>query len=106
MKKFISLALLSMFVSAPVAAEDSSFSIPGVPGQDYPTFTEVPDTDFDCKQQGLPGYYVDPGAQCQVFALCQQDGTTSRYLCPVGTLFNQQYFVCDWWFNVECAQSP
>ena len=25
------------------------------------------------------------------------------FLCPNGTLFNQQYFVCDWWFNVDCA---
>ena len=24
------------------------------------------------------------------------------FLCPNGTLFNQQYFVCDWWFNVDC----
>ena len=21
-----------------------------------------------------------------------------------GTLFNQQYFICDWWFNVDCSQ--
>ena len=24
------------------------------------------------------------------------------FLCPNGTLFNQQYFICDWWFNVDC----
>ena len=24
------------------------------------------------------------------------------FLCPNGTLFNQQYFTCDWWFNVDC----
>ena len=24
-------------------------------------------------------------------------------LVPAGTLFNQQYFVCDWWFNVDCS---
>ena len=29
---------------------------------------------------------------------------TYGYLCPNGTLFNQQYFVCDWWFNVDCSQ--
>ena len=22
-----------------------------------------------------------------------------------GTLFNQQYFICDWWFNVDCSQA-
>ena len=21
-----------------------------------------------------------------------------------GTIFNQQYFVCDWWYNLDCAQ--
>jgi hypothetical protein len=26
------------------------------------------------------------------------------FLCPNGTLFDQQYFVCNWWFNVDCAQ--
>ena len=27
------------------------------------------------------------------------------FLCPNGTLFNQEYFICDWWFNVDCAES-
>ena len=27
----------------------------------------------------------------------------STLLCPNGTLYNQQYFVCDWWFNVDCS---
>ena len=37
----------------------------------------------------------------QAFWVChnkQQDG----FLCPNGTLFNQRYFTCDWWFNVDC----
>ena len=21
----------------------------------------------------------------------------------LGTLYNQQYFICDWWFNVDCS---
>ena len=25
------------------------------------------------------------------------------FLCPNGTLFEQQYFICDWWFNVDCS---
>merc|ERR1712106_449864 len=25
------------------------------------------------------------------------------FLSPNGTIFNQQYFVCDWWFNVDCS---
>ena len=30
--------------------------------------------------------------------------TRYSFLCPNGTLFNQQYFICDWWFNVDCSQ--
>merc|ERR1711910_282802 len=29
--------------------------------------------------------------------------TDYSFLCPNGTLFNQQYFICDWWFNVDCS---
>ena len=29
----------------------------------------------------------------------------TSFLCPNGTLFNQQFFVCDWWFNVDCSKS-
>ena len=31
-------------------------------------------------------------------------GESTGFLCPNGTIFNQQYFVCDWWYNVDCAQ--
>ena len=27
------------------------------------------------------------------------------FLCPNGTIFNQEYFICDWWFNVDCAEA-
>ena len=27
------------------------------------------------------------------------------FLCPNGTLFNQEYFICDWWFNFDCSQA-
>ena len=27
------------------------------------------------------------------------------FLCPNGSLFDQQYFVCDFWFNVDCDQA-
>ena len=29
--------------------------------------------------------------------------TSHSFLCPNGTIFNQQYFICDWWFNVDCS---
>ena len=82
-------------------------TIPGVPGDDYPIFAEVPETSFLCDGQVDGGYYADPEAECQAFHICAGDGTGGltkySFLCPNGTLFQQQYFVCDWWFNVDCS---
>jgi len=82
-------------------------TIPGVPGDDYPIFAEVPDTSFLCDGQADGGYYADPEAECQAFHICANDGngglTKYSFLCPNGTIFQQQYFVCDWWFNVDCS---
>ena len=82
-------------------------SVPGVPGEDYPIFSEVPDTSFSCDGQVEGGYYADPEAECQAFHICGSDGDGGlnkfSFLCPNGTLMNQQYFVCDWWFNVDCS---
>merc|ERR1719447_2301867 len=73
-------------------------SIPGVPGEDYPIYAEG---------QVDGGYYADPEAECQAFHICTADGAGGlakySFLCPNGTLFNQNYFVCDWWFNFDCA---
>jgi len=82
-------------------------AIPGVPGDDYPIFAEVPETSFSCDGQADGGYYGDPEAECQAFHVCANDGKGGRtkfsFLCPNGTMFNQQYFICDWWFNVDCS---
>ena len=44
-----------------------------------------------------------------MFHICTTDaeGGLSKYsfLCPNGTIFNQEYFICDWWFNVDCSES-
>ncbi|XP_068207642.1 uncharacterized protein [Palaemon carinicauda] len=83
----------------------------GVPGEDYPILASVPDTGFDCNAQNVPGYYADtaPEAGCQVFHICQDRPSGRRqqdsFLCPNGTIFNQQYLVCDWWFNFDCADA-
>ncbi|XP_028967345.1 uncharacterized protein LOC100904950 [Galendromus occidentalis] len=79
-------------------------SIPGKPESDYPTYSTIPQTSFDCKGQA-PGYYADTEARCQVFHVCEADGKKNSFLCPVGTIFNQRYFVCDWWANVDCQSS-
>jgi len=82
-------------------------TIPGVPGEDYPIYAEVPETSFSCDGQVDGGYYADTEGECQPFHICSSDGngglTKYSFLCPNGTLFNQQYFVCDWWFNVDCS---
>ena len=82
-------------------------SIPGVPGEDYPIYAEVPESGFLCDGQVDGGYYADPEAECQAFHICTADGAGGlakySFLCPNGTLFNQNYFICDWWFNFDCA---
>merc|ERR1712025_993419 len=84
-------------------------SIPGVPGEDYPIYSEVPETGFACDGQVDGGYYADPEAECQVFHICTADGAGGlakySFLCPNGTVFNQNYFICDWWFNFDCAEA-
>ncbi|XP_064081932.1 uncharacterized protein LOC135198292 [Macrobrachium nipponense] len=83
----------------------------GVPGEDYPILASVPDTRFSCDAQNVPGYYADTDreAGCQVFHICQDRPNGRRqqdsFLCPNGTIFNQQYLVCDWWFNFDCADA-
>merc|ERR1711936_1431557 len=82
-------------------------AIPGVPGEDYPIFAEVPESGFTCDGQVDGGYYSDPEADCQAFHICTADGAGGlakySFLCPNGTLFNQNYFICDWWFNFDCS---
>merc|ERR1712083_785697 len=84
-------------------------SIPGIPGEDYPIYAEAPESGFSCEGQVDGGYYADPEAECQVFHICTADGAggLSKYsfLCPNGTIFNQNYFICDWWFNFDCAEA-
>ncbi|XP_069156535.1 pro-resilin-like [Procambarus clarkii] len=82
----------------------------GVPGEDYPVLASPPDTGFSCDAQAVAGYYADtdPEARCQVFHICQDRAVRRQkdsFLCPNGTIFNQQYLVCDWWFNVDCSQA-
>merc|ERR1711892_352219 len=90
----------------PIAA--LSTAIPGSPGEDYPIYSSPPETSFLC-DGFIEGYYADPEAECQAFHICANFGsddlTKYSFLCPNGTLFNQQYFICDWWFNVDCSQA-
>ncbi len=85
-------------------------AIPGIPGEDYPILSAALETSFACDGKVM-GYYADPEGECQQFHICVTDESGSSnsplkftFLCPNGTLFNQQYFICDWWFNVDCSQ--
>merc|ERR1719206_1229819 len=84
-------------------------AVPGNPGEDYPIYAEVPDTSFTCEGRVEGGYYADTEAECQPFHVCSagRDGGLAKnsFLCPNGTLFNQQNFVCEYWFNVDCSQA-
>merc|ERR1719427_2645340 len=79
----------------------------GVPGVDYPILSAVPETWFSCSDYSYSGYFADtaPESRCQVFHMCHSDCLHNAFLCPNGTIFNQQTFVCELWFNVDCAAS-
>jgi hypothetical protein len=100
MNRITGFFLLTLFAT-PLWADDP---IPGIPGVDYPNYTQVPETSFDCKQQPSFGYFGDPESGYQAFYICQADGRTDAGLCPLGTVFDQQYFVCDWWYNVKARK--
>merc|ERR1719412_3321576 len=107
--------LLALYGAPGGAASDSidqeflalAEAIPGQPGEDYPVYSQPPDTSFSCGDK-IEGYYGDQEADCQSFHICANDGVGGllkyTFLCPNGTIFNQQYFICDWWFNVDCSQ--
>jgi len=69
------------------------------------SFQEIPKTTFACDAQESPGIFADQETGCQVFHYCQPGGRVDSFFCPNLTLFNQQYFVCDWEYNVDCSQA-
>ncbi|XP_063382207.1 basic salivary proline-rich protein 1-like [Cydia fagiglandana] len=88
------------------AYEGGDYSaIPGEPDRDYPILTEIPQTSFRCDAQAYPGYYADVEARCQVFHVCANNRTYD-FLCPNGTIFSQQVFVCVWWNQFDCNSAP
>ncbi|XP_076357777.1 uncharacterized protein LOC143250723 [Tachypleus tridentatus] len=77
--------------------------IPGKPGKDYPIYgMPLPKTKFRCRKHG---YFVDTDSRCQMYHICQDDRMSS-FLCPNGTVFDQRYQVCNWWFSVKCPFVP
>lgn len=41
----------------------------------------------------------------QVFHICGVGGAKHSFLCPEGSVFNQLYLVCDWWYRVSCGET-
>lgn len=76
-----------------ISLTDSEGSLPGpntgIPGIDYPVYSEIPKTDFNCKDQRYKGFFGDPGTDCQVWHYCDLNGGHASFLCPNGTIFSQ-----------------
>nr|CAI5868334.1 unnamed protein product [Callosobruchus analis] len=76
----------------------------GTPGVDFPILSYIPRTSFSCN--GIEsGYYADLETDCQVFHICEEERKIS-FLCPNGTIFQQSELICEWWFKVNCTNSP
>lgn len=76
-------------------------SIPGEPEVDYPIFAQAPESAFTCEGKD-DGMYADVEARCQVWHQCFRDQSWA-FLCPNGTIFNQEIFTCVWWFDFDCS---
>ncbi|GAB6026343.1 hypothetical protein CHUAL_012546 [Chamberlinius hualienensis] len=92
----------SQFLPTDLAEGVSIPQIPGVAGVDYPIYSQALVSAFNCEEKMAPGYYADIETKCQVFHLCQPYSDKTSFLCPNGTMFNEKYSVCDWWYNVKC----
>jgi len=78
----------------------------GVPGRDYPIHNSATDSSFSCKGRVPGAYYADPSLDCQAYHICttrRRGLGRSSFLCPNGTIFNQQRLICDWWFSASCS---
>ena len=73
----------------------------GEPGVDYPIYNSPPDTGFSC--EGRQGLYSDTGSECQAWHVCLDADRKWSFLCPNGTIFNQEVFTCVWWFDFDCT---
>ncbi|XP_031832736.1 U-scoloptoxin(01)-Er1a-like [Nomia melanderi] len=107
--RFISVALLSAVVFAGhYFNEDGTpydpyhnLHVPHNPPL-YPAYHKVPRTGFSC--YGLESQlWADLDSQCQAYHLCHDGHLVSSHLCANGTLFNQQFQVCDQFYNVRCG---
>jgi len=116
MKTALSQIIFALLIKLSICAEKEGDNplewlrnaIPGEPGSDYPILASVQETSFTCSGLIFGGYYADPETSCQQYAVCLRDSSNPtqlypvQFLCPNGTIFKQELFTCDWWFNVNC----
>ena len=58
--------------------------------------------DLNIELNLFAGYYADVDTRCQVFHVCTVmpeplPAIKNSFLCPNGTMFNQENFACQWW---------
>ncbi|KAF8766654.1 U-scoloptoxin(01)-Er1a like protein [Argiope bruennichi] len=85
---------------------EASSQIPpfGIPGKDFPSYCDIPQTSFTCENKLIPGIYADEETKCQVFHACWPHRMDS-FLCPIGTTFNQALSTCDLWHESDCTST-
>jgi len=92
--------------------EVNNFGFPssfGEAGVDFPMFDlhRMPSSSFQCDGLVNGGLYADVSAQCQMYHICVQQGTSGMvrhsFLCPNGTLFSQETLSCTTWHQVDCS---
>ncbi|XP_048002227.1 U-scoloptoxin(01)-Cw1a-like isoform X2 [Leguminivora glycinivorella] len=69
----------------------------------HPTLArEAVHTVFSCYGRAR-GYYADLDTGCQAYHFCWHQRLVATDLCANGTLFNEQFQVCDHFYNVRCG---
>ncbi|KAK6621735.1 hypothetical protein RUM44_001542 [Polyplax serrata] len=75
----------------------------------YYSLEDMPETNFDCRDKILGGYYADPEANCQMFHVCVkipgQGVQDFRFLCPNETAFDQENQICADSGDIDCEAS-
>ncbi|PNF15537.1 hypothetical protein B7P43_G16530 [Cryptotermes secundus] len=67
---------------------------------------DMPETNFNCQDKILGGYYADHETDCQMFHVCVKVPGLGvqdyRFLCPNDTSFDQENQICANWFDIDC----
>ncbi|XP_076374067.1 uncharacterized protein LOC143258657 [Tachypleus tridentatus] len=82
-----------------------TFDNKDVSGAGHSKYTELPFTNFRCRNYELPGYYADTETECKVFHICEPNKRQHDLMCPPGTIFSQALLTCDWPHKVQCSRS-